>query len=187
MKTSTRDILFIFVGLFVSIGALWASRAGVEMRLGSDVAYLNSLGRTQNGERSLSQSLESRFAPAPGQIAELRRQRLGYGDISVVFATASRLHGGMSRHNIERIVSLWKKLRSGGWGKVIRTLGVRVERVVLQIESVRREKQVRGAQSLRGGPTLHASQARVIRASESRSKSGQSKGYDPVLRLVHGG
>jgi len=173
MKTSTRDILFIFVGLFISIGALWASRAGVEMRLGSDVAYLNSLGRTENGQRSLSQSLESRFGPGPGQIADLRRQQLGYGDISVVFATASRLRGGMSKGNIERIVSLWKNPRSGGWGKVIRLLGVRVERVVLQIETVRGGRQVRSGQS----------QARVT----SGSRSGQPKGYDPVLRLVHGG
>ncbi|HTP59649.1 MAG TPA: hypothetical protein VMM82_12075 [Spirochaetia bacterium] len=183
MKTSTKDILFIFVGLFVSIGALWASRAGVEMRLGGDVAYLNSLGRTENGEKSLSQSLESKFAPGPGQIADLRKQRLGYGDISVVFATASRLHGGMSRVNIERIVSLWRNPGSGGWGKVIRTLGVRVERVVLQIETVRGQRQVRGAQSLRGKPVLRASQARV----SGGSAAVHPKGYDPVLRLVHGG
>ena len=108
MKTSTRDILFIFVGLFVSIGTLWASRAGTEMRLGSDVAYLNSVGRNPSGEKSLSESIESRFRTEPGQIAELRKQKLGYGDISVVLATASRLRGGISRNNIERIVALWK-------------------------------------------------------------------------------
>ncbi len=181
MKTSTRDILFIFVGLFISIGALWASRAGVEMRLGSDVAYLNNLGRTQSGERSLNLSLESRYSTQPGQIAELRRQQLGYGDISVVFATAARLRGGISRHNIERIVSLWKSPRSGSWGRIIRTLGVRVDRVVLQIESMRGGHAVRGAQSLRHSPGLRGSQAKVSRGA------GQSKGYDPVLRLVHGG
>jgi hypothetical protein len=183
MKTSTRDILFIFVGLFISIGALWASRAGVEMRLGRDVAYLNNLGRTQSGERSLSQSLESRFAPGPGQIAALRRQQMGYGDISVVLATASRLRGGISKHNIERIVSLWKNPRSGSWGKIIRALGVRVDRVVLQIEGMRGANAVRGAQSLRHSATLQGSQARVSPAPAA----GQSKGYDPVLRLVHGG
>jgi len=165
MKTSTRDILFIFVGLFISIGTLWASRAGVEMRLGRDVAYLNRVGGSPSGERSLSQSLVSRFRPEPGQIAELRKQRLGYGDISVVLAVASRLRGGVSRHNIERIVSLWKSPRSGSWGKIVRSLGVRVERVVLQVES------------LRGAQTRSPVGATAARAG----------GYDPVLRLVHGG
>ena len=184
MKTSTRDILFIFVGLFISIGALWASRAGVEMRLGSDVAYLNSLGRTQSGERSLNQSLESRYSTHAAEIAELRRQQMGYGDISVVFATASRLHGGITRHNIQKVVSLWKSPRSGSWSRIIRTLGVRVDRVVLQIESMRGPAAVRGAQSLRHSPTLRGSQARTSPASAA---GGQPKGYDPVLRLVHGG
>ncbi len=165
MKTSTRDILFIFIGLFISIGTLWASRAGVEMRLGSDVAYLNSLGRSADGEKSLSQSLESRFRPEPGQIAELRKQRLGYGDISVVLTLASRLRGGISSDNIERIVSLWKSPRAGNWGKVARSLGVRVERVVLQIESLK---------------------ARPAKTSLGATAS-RSRGYDPVLRLVHGG
>ncbi|HUI70914.1 MAG TPA: hypothetical protein VL354_10380 [Spirochaetia bacterium] len=165
MKPSTRDILFIFVGLFVSIGTLWASRAGVEMRLGRDVAYLNRIGRSPTGEKSLSLSLESRFRPGPGQIAELHKQRLGYGDISVVLAVASWLHGGVTRQNIERIVSLWKSPRSGSWSKIARSLGVRVDRVVLQIES------------LRGAQTKTA-----VGATASRTP-----GHDPVLRLVHGG
>ncbi|MGO9411574.1 MAG: hypothetical protein ACLQCB_12590 [Spirochaetia bacterium] len=169
MKTSTRDILFIFVGLFVSIGTLWASRAGTEMRLGSDVAYLNSVGKSQSGEKSLSESIESRFRTEPGQIADLRKRKLGYGDISVVFATASRLRGGISRTNIERIVAMWKSPKSGSWGKIIRSFGVRVERVVLQIESL--HEPARGAQT----------------RTSMRAPGAQPKGYDPVLRLVHGG
>ncbi len=165
MKPSTRDILFIFVGLFVSMGTLWASKAGSEIRLGRDVAYLNSLGRSPGGERSLSQSLETTFRADPGQIADLRKRRLGYGDISVVLALASRLHGGISRANIERIVGLWKSSRMGNWGRTVRSLGVRVERVVLQIESLR---------------------AKPARAQPVAS-TPRSRGYDPVLKLVHGG
>ncbi|MGA2766254.1 MAG: hypothetical protein ABSG17_23165 [Spirochaetia bacterium] len=171
MKSSTRDILFIFVGLFVSIGTLWASRAGVEMRLGSDVAYLNSIGKSPGGEKSLSQSLETRFRTDPGQIADLRKKRLGYGDISVVLALASRLHGGISASNIERIVSMWRAPRSS-WGKIVRSLGVRVDRVVLQIESLKARENRTSRSSL--GASVGVSQSR-------------SKGFDPVLKLVHGG
>jgi len=170
MKASTRDILFIFLGLFVSIGTLWASRAGAEMRLGNDVAYLNSLGASQNGGKSLSQSIESQFRIEPSQIVELRKKKLGYGDISVVLATASRLRGGITKHNIERIVARWKTPRSGDWGRIIRSLGVRVERVVLQIESLRGQQ----AHNTPSGAVTNASGVGL-------------RGYDPVLRLVHGG
>ncbi len=176
MKTSTRDILFILVGLFVSIGTLWASRAGVETRLGKDVAYLNTVGRSPAGERSLSQSLESQFKPHAGQIADLRKQRLGYGDISVVLAVASRLRGGVSKQNIERIVTSWKSPRSGNWAKVARSFGVRVEHVVLQIENLKP-----------GTPTRAPMGATASRSGASPSTASRSKGYDPVLRLVHGG
>jgi hypothetical protein len=165
MKPSTRDILFIFIGLFASIGTLWASKAGAEMRLGRDVAWLNSVGRSPDGERSLSRSLESRFRTDPGQIAELRKRRMGYGDISVVLALASRLRGGISRSNIEKIAGMWRSHQAGNWGRIVRSLGVRVERVVLQIES------------LNARP----------RRSTPRASSARPRGYDPVLKLVHGG
>ena len=169
MKPSTRDILFIFVGLFISIGTLWASKAGAELRLGRDVAYLNSLGRSPSGERSLSLSLESRFRTEPGQIADLRKRRLGYGDISAVLAIASRLEGGIDSHNIERIVSSWRAQRAN-WGRVARSLGVRVERVVLTVES------------LKTRPKAAKTAARATDAT-----AAHPQGYDPVLKLVHGG
>ncbi|HVP18803.1 MAG TPA: hypothetical protein VMU36_07385 [Spirochaetia bacterium] len=182
MKPSTRDILFIFVGLFISIGTLWASKAGSELRLGRDVAYLNSLGRSPSGERSLSLSLESRFRTEPGQIADLRKRRLGYGDISAVLAIASRLQGGIDSRNIERVVSLWRGPRAGNWGRIARSLGVRVERVVLQIESLRAKPRVTSNTSERSNAGMSAA-----RASAVGTPAARPRGYDPVLKLVHGG
>lgn len=185
MKTSTRDILFIFIGLFISIGTVWASRAGVEMRLGKDVAYLNNVGRSASGERSLSRSLQEKFGADAAQIEGLRKQRLGYGDISVVMALASRLHGGISRLNIERIVSRWRAPRSGDWARIARSMGVRVDRVVLQIESLttrenRTSVGTTAARTTGTGTTSSGTAATGTTAARSRS-------YDPVWKLVHGG
>ncbi|MGA2639409.1 MAG: hypothetical protein ABSG21_00740 [Spirochaetia bacterium] len=137
MNRSTRDILFIFIGLFLSLGTLWASKTPAESRLTRDVAYLNTLGRSSDGEKSLTLSLESRFRADSARINEMRRARLGYGDISVALSLASHLPGGITRANVRKIVALWKSPRFDGWGRIARSLGVRLERVVLQVESLR--------------------------------------------------
>ncbi|HVO38447.1 MAG TPA: hypothetical protein VMV03_05395 [Spirochaetia bacterium] len=162
MRRSTRDILFIFIGLFASIGTLWASQAAVETRLSRDVAYLNTLGKNPEGEKSLTLSLENRLRADPARISELRRERFGYGDISAALALASRMRGGMTRGNVDRVVALRRSPGFGGWGKLVRSMGVRVEKVVLQIESLR---------------------SHATGTSAAKTKPG----YDPVLRLVRGG
>ena len=126
MNRSTRDILFIFMGLFLSLGTLWASKTSMETRLGRDVAYLNTLGRSADGEKSLTSSLESQFMANSTRIKEMRRARLGYGDISVTLAMASHLKGGITRANVEKIVALWKSSRMDGWSRIAGSLGVRL-------------------------------------------------------------
>jgi len=136
MNRSTRDILFIFAGLFLSLGTLGASKISVEARLGRDVAYLNTVGRSADGEKSLTLSMESQFMANPARIREMRRARLGYGDISVALALASHLSGGITRANVDKILALWRSSRLD-WGRIARSLGVRLQRVVLQIESLK--------------------------------------------------
>jgi hypothetical protein len=150
MQRSTRDILFIFAGLFASVGTLLASTTAVETRLGRDVAYLNGLGTRPEGERSLTLSLETRFRTDPARINEMRRARLGCGDMSVVLALASDLQGGVTRANVEKLVALWRSPHFDGWPKIARSLGLRLGRVVLQVESltarpVTRPVSVRGS------------------------------------------
>jgi hypothetical protein len=136
----------------------------VETRLGRDVAYLNRLGRSPQGELSLTQSLETRFRTQSARINEMRRARLGYGDMSVALALASHLPGGTTRANVGRIVTLWKSSRSDRWPNVARSLGLRLERVVFQIESVRARPMAKPA------------------AAAERPRS-----HDSVHRLVNGG
>ena len=137
MQRTMRIIVSVFAGLFVSMGSLWASSTAVETRLGRDVAYLNRLGRSTRGEMSLTVSLERRFRAESAWINEMRRARLGYGDISVALALASDLPGGATKANVEKILARWKSTRTEQWPLVSRSVGVRLERVVLQIESVK--------------------------------------------------
>ena len=158
MQQSMRDMLFIFVGLFASVWTLSASTGAVEARLGRDVAYLNRLGKTPEGERSLTLSLERRFRADDSRINEMRRARLGYGDISVVLALASDLQGGITRTNVEKIVALRRSSRFDGWPRIARSLGLRLESVVLQIESLRARpvaKPVAAAERARSSYSVH--------------------------------
>ncbi len=172
MKRPTKDFLFILIGLFASIGTLWASTLSVETRLARDVAYLNSLGRNPASGKSLTLFLESRFKADPVRINEMRRAELGFGDISVTYAVASGMRGGATKGNVERIASLRQSARFKGWGVVARSFGVRLEKIVLMIES------------LHARPA-HAQSAKAEAAKAPAASKGP--GYDPVLRLVHGG
>ena len=164
MQSATRISLLVFAWLLATVGSSWASTAAVETRLGRDVAYLNRLGRSAQGEISLTQSLERRFRAESAWIREMRRARLGYGDISVALALASDLPGGTTKSNVESIVARWRSSRAERWPQVTRSLGLRLERVVLQIESMKVRPVAKP----------------VATAERPRSR-------DPVHRLVNGG
>jgi hypothetical protein len=135
MNRGTRDLVFILAGLLLAGVTLWAS-AGYDKRLSRDVAYLNSLGSRPAGAKSLERSMASAFRTDVGKINELRRQKLGTGDIAAAFAVASRLAGGITDDNVKRIVKLWKQDGVASWAGVAKGLGVRLRAVVLKIESV---------------------------------------------------
>src|SRR5208283_379411 len=164
MHGSTRIILIVFAGLLASVGSLWASTMATETRLGRDVACLNRLGRTPQGEMSLTPSLERRFRAESARINEMRRARLGYGDMSVALALASHLPGGATRANVGRIVARWGSSHADRWPNVVRSMGLRLERVVLQIESMK---------------------ARPI--AKPMATTERPRSHDPVHRLVNGG
>jgi hypothetical protein len=134
MKHGTRDLLFIVAGLLLSTVTLWAG-GGYDARLGRDIAYLNGIGRTPDREKSLERDLTVTFRTEASRVDELRKQRLGPGDIAAAFAVASRLKGGISEVNLQRIVRQWKTGHSG-WASIARSFGVRLRAVVLKIETV---------------------------------------------------
>jgi hypothetical protein len=160
-------MILIFTGLFVSLGTLWASKTSVEARLSRDVAYLNTLGRRADREKSLSLSVESQFMVNSARIREMRKAQLGWGDISVTLALASHLTGGITRANVNKVIELWRSSQLGGWGRIARSLGVRLQSVILQIEDLR----------------LRPSGKSVA----SSSAAGMSRPAGSVHQLVNGG
>jgi hypothetical protein len=136
MKPSTRDILFIFAGLFMSAAALWGAQPGLDARLRRDVAYLNQIGTRPRGAQAFDASLAAVFKADTVSIAALRKDRLGYGDISAAYAVASRLTGGATEANLRKAVAAWKSRGPGGWPSVAKALGVSVRRVTSEVESL---------------------------------------------------
>ena len=171
MKRTTRVVVFVLAGLVASVGSLWASTKAAETRLGRDVAYLNKLGRTTQGESSLTLSLERRFMAESAWIKEMRKARLGYGDISVALALASDLPGGTTKPNLDRIVARWRSSRADRWPKVARSLGLGLHKVVLQVESMKARPAVAPSRPV----VKH-----VAAAERTRTRA-------PVHRLVNGG
>jgi hypothetical protein len=139
MNRGTRDLLFIVAGLLLSAVTLWAG-AGYDARLSKDVEYLNAVGSRPRGAKDLERSLALAFRTDAARVAELRKDRLGTGDVAAAFAVASRLAGGISDANLGRIVALWREEHAAGWAGIAKSLGVRLRSVVLKVESVGAQK-----------------------------------------------
>ena len=135
MKHGTRDLFFILAGLLLSAVTLWAG-GGYDARLGRDVAYLNGMGHRPEAEKSLERDLTITFKTDTGRVDALRRQRMGPGDIAAAFAVSSRLAGGITDANLQRIVRQWKTRHSSGWADIAKNFGVRLRAVVLRVESI---------------------------------------------------
>jgi hypothetical protein len=176
MNRGTRDLLFIVAGLLLSAVTLWAG-AGYDKRLSRDVAYLNSLGGRPTGAKNLERSMASAFRTDVKKINELRREKLGTGDIAAVFAVASRLGGGLTDANVKRIVKLWKEEGVDNWAAVARSLGVRLRSVVLKVESVG---------SGRRAASVAANSRTASPAQPSAAKS-PAAGHDTLKALLHKG
>ena len=104
--------------------------------------------RWQKPERGeVSQSVTSSRASgrSRGRLRTFASRSLATGTFPLSSPRCFPASGRDKQNNIERIVAMWKSPRSGSWGKIIRSFGVRVERVVLQIESL--HEPARGAQT----------------------------------------
>ncbi len=137
MQRSIRDILFIFLGIFVSAGLVWAARGGLGVRLNGDVVYLNALGHKETDARAMERLMLAVFRTTPARIVTLRAEGMGEGDVAAALAAASRMPRGVTDASLARITQLWKAPSSNGWAGIVERLGVSADRVALDVERVK--------------------------------------------------
>ena len=105
-----RKLASVFTAVFLAAGAFIAVHAGAatgeETRLEKSATDIDSDAGKPNMEKPIVQRIENQFNVTDAQIASLRKQKLGYGEITIVFALAEKLPGGITKANISKIMAM---------------------------------------------------------------------------------
>ena len=137
-----RKLAMIFTAIFLVAGAVHAGAATKEeTRLESSATDIDNDAGKPNMEKPVVQRIENEFKVTDAQINSLRSQKLGFGEITIVFALAEKLPGGLTDANIDKIMSMRNGPPKMGWGEIAHKLGFKLGPVISNVERVRREER----------------------------------------------
>lgn len=130
------------------------------------------------GEAKAETRLEQKFNVSDARIDSLRKQKLGFGEISHVLSLAKQMPGGINDQNIDKVMAL-RQGQGGhkeGWGDVAHDLN-------LKLGSARDRDDIRGARHEELETQTHVSSGR----SEERFETHHgSEGFHEEAGF-HGG
>ncbi len=139
MKGMMKGIMGVLVLTVVMIGTTWASETTEEKSLSKEAAQINRTAGSSQGETVVVGRLEKEFGVTEAQIQGLRDQKMGYGEISIVYSIASKMPGGITDANIQQIMTERQGSPRMGWGEVCNKLGIKLGPTVSQMSAMNRE------------------------------------------------
>lgn len=148
----------VLVLLLTALSAAWAAETREEKSLTKESAAINTTANTEKGEKVVTQRLEKEFTVTDMQVQSLRSQKLGYGEIAIVFSLAQKMPGGISDANIQTIMTLRQGTPAKGWGEISRKLGTKLGPTVSQVGKVNKDTEhemKHAAKGEKGGSEMH--------------------------------
>ncbi len=128
-------VIISLTGISTAIAAESPKVEKVEKKLDTDITAINKMGSREEGRTAVVERLEKEFKVTDAQITSLRDQKLGYGEISTVFALAQKM-GGINDTNLSKIMALRQGTPVMGWGEVAGKLGLKLGPVVSSVHKV---------------------------------------------------
>jgi hypothetical protein len=128
------------------LSAAWAAETKEEKNLQKEATEINATAGTENGATVVTQRLEKEFNVTDTQIQVLRDQKLGYGEIAIVFSLAQKMDGGITDANIQSVMTLREGTPTMGWGEIAKKLGTKLGPTISQVKSVNMdtEREMKG-------------------------------------------
>lgn len=140
-----RKLAIVFTAFFLAAGAVHAVHAGAATKDETTLEHAATDIDDDAGKREkpVVQRIESEFKVTDAQINDLRtKQKLGYGEISIVFAMAEKLPGGITDANVDRIMAMRNGPPKMGWGEISQKLGLgKLGPIISSVERVRKEER----------------------------------------------
>ncbi len=128
-------VIISLTGISTAIAVETPKAEKVEKKLDTDITAINKMGSGDEGRTAVIGRLEKEFKVTDAQITTLRDQKLGYGEISTVFALAQKM-GGINDTNISKIMALRQGTPVMGWGEVAGKLGLKLGPIVSSVHKV---------------------------------------------------
>ncbi len=184
MKRSMYIIIGALVLSLTMLGAAWAAESKDEKSLGKEATEINTTAGSDRGEKVVVQRLEKEFSVSDAQIQALRDQKLGYGEIAIVFSLAGKLPGGITDANISQVMTLREGPPTVGWGEVAKKLDLKLGPTVAQVKSIgkamagdlKRENKAE-RESMEKEKNSHEGTHGEMGGHESMGGEGASHGY----------
>jgi hypothetical protein len=140
VKSMAKGIIGFLVLTIVMIGAAWAAETKEEKNLNKEAAAITTTAKTDQGEKVVVDRIEKEFGVTDTQIQDLRNQKMGYGEISIVFSLASKMAGGITDSNIQQIMQWRQGPPKMGWGEIANNkLGTKLGPTVSQVKNMNTE------------------------------------------------
>lgn len=178
MKRTNLVVALVGVlGLVLAAQAFAAGSAELETRVNRDVTTFNAGSTGSSGAgAAVVQTLQSTFNVTEAQIAALRAQDLGYGEIAIVLALAQTMQGGITQDTINSVLAMRQTQSDKGWGSVARSMGVNLGKVASTIEKAEEQSGVKP--EVAEGPSDNGGKGRSDSASSHSSDSNTQKAVE---------
>ncbi len=169
------------LGMVLAAQAFANGSSEMATRLNKDVTTMNSgTSGGSSGTSAVVSALEMTFNVTADQIAALRAQDLGYGEIAIVLSLAQTMSGGITQDNINAVLALHTSDK--GWGQVAQAMGVNLGSVVSSVEKAEKDSGVKVDEE-----TADASGAPETEKASSHSSAADNHGGVEVEKPDAGG
>ncbi len=154
-------VLFLLVSLMSVVMVASASAATTvdpATQLDNDAASLNNASSGADASAAILQTIETMFGVTESQIAPLLNDKLGYGEIVIIFTLAQTLPDGITSTTIDQVLKLRQGPPVQGWGQIARSMGLNLGEVVSSVEKATQRS------------------AQAIEKAQAASKNGNGNG-----------
>lgn len=136
MKDAAPYLMIVLAVCGGSFARADAAPSRDERMLERTSAALDKDAARPDGEKSVETRLKSEFKVDDARIQGLRDQKLGYGEIAIVFALAERMSGGITDANVGALMAERRGPPEMGWGRIAKNRGVALGGVMSKVERV---------------------------------------------------
>jgi hypothetical protein len=172
MKRYANIVVSALVLTLTMLSVVWAVETKEEINLQKESSEINAAADTDKGATVVVQRLEKEFGVTDTQIQALRDQKLGYGEITIVFSMAQKL-GGATDANISKIMTLREGPPVMGWGEIAAKLDIKLGPTLSDVKKVNTETGKDLGREEKGEKGLHDE---MMKEHESPSDMSHGKG-----------